>query len=148
MDDALPFDPRRLNDFFGPKSGHVPTYEPFSVGSVAGLTPMAQPQLTPTPGFKFRLPAGIGNNIDTLSLALGGLQTLGGLWAAKKQLGLAKKQFRFSRDFANANLENQTQSYNTAIADRARARGFTEGQSQPLVDDYIARNSLKQRTIR
>lgn len=77
-------------------------------------------------------------------VALSGLQTLGGLWNAFQAQKLAKKQFNFTKDFTTANLNNQTQAYNTAISDRARSRGFTEGQSQQEIDSYVSANSLKK----
>ena len=91
--------------------------------------------------------SGLGANMPTFSLALGGLQTIGGLWAAFNAAKVAKQQLNFTKSMANANLANQTQSYNTAIEDRARSRGFTEGQSSSQVDDYISRNSLAKRTV-
>lgn len=74
---------------------------------------------------------------------LGGLKTLGGLYLGIRQLGLANKQFKFSKAFANANLANQTQSYNTALSDRATARYSQEGLSPAQAQSYIAANSLK-----
>lgn len=91
---------------------------------------------------------GIGANLKTFNGAIQGLTSLGNLWAGAQQLKLAKSQFDASRDFANINLANQTKSYNTAVADRARSRGAMEGQSQSQVDDYIARNSLQDRQVR
>lgn len=90
---------------------------------------------------------GLGKNMDTLQLGLGGLQTLAGLWGAIQASKIAKDNLKFTRASANANLANQTQSYNTAIADRARSRGAWEGQSQGQVADYIAKNQLAQRTV-
>lgn len=78
---------------------------------------------------------------------VGALQTVSGLYNAYNSNKMAKQQLRFSRNFANANLANQTQSYNTALADRARSRGVMEGQSQAQVDGYIAANRLKDRTV-
>ena len=91
--------------------------------------------------------SGLGANMQTFNAALGGLQTIGQLWGGLQALKVAKQQLKFTKSMANANLANQTQSYNTAIEDRARSRGFTEGQSQSQVDDYISRNSLAKRTV-
>lgn len=90
---------------------------------------------------------GLGRNIDSLRLLGGGLSTAAGLYTGLKALSIAKQQLKFSKNMANANLANQTQSYNTSIADRARARGAFEGQSQAQVDEYVAKNSLKDRTV-
>lgn len=87
------------------------------------------------------------NLAGNLSAAFNGFQTIGSLYAGFKALDLAKKQLRFSKDIANANLLNQTQSYNTALEDRIRSRAVTEGRPQGYVDDYIARNSLQKRTV-
>lgn len=80
--------------------------------------------------------------MDKAQFALSGLQTLGNLWGAFQAQKLAKKQFAFTKDFAEANLANQIKSYNTAIADRARSRGVMEGQSPDQVSNYISANSL------
>lgn len=90
---------------------------------------------------------GIGFNLPTLDLGLSGLKTLGSLWAAMQSAKIAKKQLNFTRDVTNTNLANQTQSYNTILADKARARGRVEGKSDAQVSDYIAQNSLAKRTI-
>jgi hypothetical protein len=79
-----------------------------------------------------------------IGLGIGGLKTLGSLWMGLKQLSLAKKQFAFQRDFANTNLANSMKTYNTALAGRARAQGFTEGSSQGDVANYVQQNSLSK----
>lgn len=88
------------------------------------------------------LGTGLDWNIGTGQLALGGLSTLGNLWSGLNAMNLATKQFKFTKDVTNTNLNNQISSYNTALADRARARGVAEGQSQDQVNDYVNRNSL------
>lgn len=136
-----PFDPMDIAGYgLSPAAPFNPT----------GLTSSASPSgLVPfSGGGGLFSGSGLGFNQPTFQLALGGLQTLGNIWGGLKSLSLAKKQLAFSKGFANANLANQTQSYNTQIADRARARGFTEGQSPSQVDDYITKNSLPQRTVR
>lgn len=82
--------------------------------------------------------------LDIAGTALGGLQTLGALWMGMKQMKLAKKQFKFMKDISNINLNNQMQSYNTALADRARSRGVMEGQDQSQVQAYIDSNALSK----
>lgn len=91
---------------------------------------------------------GLGFNAPTASMALSGLQTLAGLWGGLQQLKLAKKSFKFTKDMAETNLGNQMQSYNTALADRARSRGVMEGQTQGQVENYIGTNSLTRSTGR
>lgn len=87
---------------------------------------------------------GFGFNTNTLGLVLGGIQTIGSLWAAFEQNKLAKKQFAYMQNVTESNLKNQIQSYNTTLADRARARGFTEGQSQDQIDGYVNKNRLSR----
>lgn len=85
--------------------------------------------------------------VDKLGLGLQGLQTIGNLIAGFKALGLAKKQFNFQKDFANTNLANSIQNYNTTLADKARARYAFEDRPASEAEAYIAQNSLKDRTI-
>lgn len=84
------------------------------------------------------------NGFQLTGAAIGGLQALGSLWMASKQMKLAKKQFKFNKDITNTNLNNQMQSYNTALADRARSRGVMEGQTPDQVSEYIRNNSLSR----
>ena len=140
-------------------------YTPFDPLDIVGFggttTPMRTPDYLPTTQAMGRIGQigrgglggfldrnGIGANLKTFNGGIQGLASLGNLWAGAQQLKLAKSQFDASRDFANINLANQTKSYNTAVADRARSRGAMEGQSQSQVDDYIARNSLQDRQVR
>jgi hypothetical protein len=91
--------------------------------------------------------SGHGFNIGTAQLALGGLQTIGALWNAWQANKLAKQQFNFQKDFANANLANQIKSYNTALEDRSRSRAFTEGQDAATAQAYVDHNRLADRKI-
>lgn len=90
---------------------------------------------------------GLGFNIPTFQLALGGLQTIGSLWQAWEANKLAKKQFNAMKEFANANLANQIQSYNTTLEDRARSRYHTEGGTQEDAQAYIDKHRLRERQI-
>jgi hypothetical protein len=90
---------------------------------------------------------GLGWNIGTAQLALGGLETIGSLWNAWQANKLAKAQFNFQKNFANANLSNQIQSYNTALEDRSRSRAFTEGQDPATAQAYVDHNRLADRRI-
>lgn len=85
---------------------------------------------------------GLGANMDSLRLGLSGIGTLGNLWGAFQAQGLAREQLDFAKKMANTNLNNQVTSYNTALSDRARARGVMEGQTQQQVDEYVARNRM------
>ena len=85
---------------------------------------------------------GIGMNIGTGQMAIKGLATLGNLYGSLQSSKLAKEQFKFSKDFANKNLANQTQSYNTALSDRLTSRGVAQGQSSAEVQAAIDKNRL------
>jgi len=88
---------------------------------------------------------GLGGNVwgkgGMASMALGGLQTLGGLWQSFQAQKMAKKAFNFQKDAWKTNLKNQTQVYNTSLEDRIRARYATEGRSEEA-DSYIAEHKL------
>lgn len=89
-------------------------------------------------GFKF------GLNAPTAQMGLQGLNTLGGLWGAFQAQKLAREQFDFTKNTTNTNLNNSIKSYNTALEDRARSRGFTEGQSTSQTQSYIDNNRLSR----
>lgn len=86
--------------------------------------------------------SGLGMNLDTLQLGLAGIGTLGNLWAAFEARNLAKKQFDFTKRVTSANMNNQVQSYNTALADRARSRAAVENRDPSTADEYINKNRL------
>lgn len=88
--------------------------------------------------------SGLGLNVPTIGLALNGLGTIGSLWAAFKGLGLAKEKFAFEKNVTDTNMANSIKSYNTTLADKARARAATEGRSQDEADAYVAKNSVSR----
>ena len=88
--------------------------------------------------------SGLGFNLDTLNLALGGLQTIGNIWNAFQAQKLAKEQFKFTKDVTETNLTNQIKSYNTALSDRSNSRAFTEGRDQASSQAYIDENKLSR----
>lgn len=143
------FNPSSLISYSSPGASPVDTLN-IPAATLARVTGAASPSsVDPSTGlnlsslnpvdFKF------GMNMPTFNAALGGLQTLGSLWNAFQANSLMKKSINAQTKFAQANLDNQTQSYNTTIADRARNRAFVEGTGQAAVDDYIAKNSLPSR---
>jgi hypothetical protein len=87
-------------------------------------------------------PLGFGMNMDTFKLGANMLQTGAGLYTGLQALGLANKQYKLSREMANANLNNSIQSYNTSLEDRVRARHGVEGKSQGETESYIASNKM------
>lgn len=118
-----------------------------SGGSSSGATPNVTPGLFTGfgagagPGAPAT--AGFGLNIPTANLALGGLSTLANIFMGMQALGQAKDQFNFTRRTTQANLENQTKSYNTNMEDKLSARAAFYGQGRDYVDDYMSRNALK-----
>lgn len=85
---------------------------------------------------------GLGFNMDTAKLAIGGINTLGNLWNAFQAQQLAREQFDFTKGITEKNLANQIKTYNTSLEDRIRARGAVEGQTQNQMNDYISRNRV------
>jgi hypothetical protein len=85
---------------------------------------------------------GLGLNIPTLQLGLQGLSSIANLYTGLKALGLAQDQFSFQKQLSQTNLNNSVQSYNTALSDRANARGVAEGQTPGQVQSYINSNKL------
>lgn len=146
---TMPYDPTAFNRAF---AGMLPANNPINAlgqGSLYAPGPIdigraGQPGWSPPgmPGTGGGSGWGDAPGLAKANLALSGLSTIGNLWASMKQLKLAKQQFGFQRDFANANFANQLRSYNTSIEDRARSRGFTEGQSQDQIQRYVSENSL------
>jgi hypothetical protein len=119
---------------------------PLSGGAVAAALPAYGSLAAPAMGGSAGAAGGLGgmSTLSAVGAGLQGLQTLAGMWMGMKQLSLAKKQFRFQKDITNTNLANQIKSYNTALSDRARSRGFTEGQSQNQIDSYVRDNSMSR----
>jgi len=113
----------------------APTPNGISGVSIPGVnSPVTEP-IAPT-GVGFFAEGGMGQ------FGLGAIQVLGSLWNSFQQNKLAKEAFNFQKDAFNINLENQEQSYNTALEDRINARYVTEGKSQAEADAYIQEHSL------
>lgn len=75
-------------------------------------------------------------------ILLGGAQILGNLWNSYQAQKMAKEQMGFAKEQWRTNLANQTQTYNTALEDRIRARHFTEGRDSSETDAYLEKHSL------
>lgn len=88
------------------------------------------------------LDSGLGLNIGTGQLALGGLSTVANLWSAFQAQNLAKQQFNFTKDFANANLANQIKSYNTRLEDKFNSRAVLQGEAPGWAQGQIDRNKM------
>ena len=107
-----------------------------------GVGQVAAPQVG---GMNNSLSTPLGMNIGTGQLVLGGIGTIGNLWSAWQAQKLAKEQFNYQKGITDTNLANQIQSYNTALTDRITSRGFTQGDSQSTIDQYIEENSMRDR---
>lgn len=136
---------------FGYQAGNavagIPAVNAVDSAPSFGVGPLGQANGGPTPQFGFTptgIPnsSGLGFNLPTGQLALSGLAALGNLWGAYSAQKLARDQLDFTKSAFNTNLKNSLSSYNTALEDRARSRGATEGQSQAEVDAYVAKNRL------
>lgn len=79
-----------------------------------------------------------------LGAGLMGLQALSGLFQGNKQFKLAKDQFKFQKQIANANLNNSIKSYNNTLEDRLNARGVMEGRDAASVQEEIDRKRLSR----
>lgn len=99
-------------------------------------------------GINNNLSTPLGMNLGTGQLVLGGIGTIGNLWSAWQAQKLAKEQFNYQKGITDTNLANQIQSYNTALTDRITSRGFTQGDSQSTIDQYIEENSIRDRRNR
>ena len=86
---------------------------------------------------------GLGMNIDTARLGLGGLQALGGLWSASQQNKLAKASFNHQKGILDTNLANSIKAYNLSVDDKFRSRAVVEGTSATDRDANIAKWSAR-----
>lgn len=88
------------------------------------------------------LGSGLGLNIGTGQLALGGLGAIASLWGGMQANKLANDQFKFTKQTTNTNLNNQIKSYNTSLEDRINSRAAVNGNDQAYVNDYLSKNRL------
>ena len=101
--------PMANQDYFGLGSnGSGPAPMNFADPSANGLKNPIQGFQMPSFGYNSQAPTAdwlgsLGMNSDTFKLGFGGLQTLGSLWGGMKSLGLAEKQFDFSKMMAEKN---------------------------------------------
>lgn len=112
-------------------------------GAVQGVdvTAASAPGITQTGGTFFNNADG-SFNTNNLQLMMGGVQMLGNLWNSYQQQKIAKEQLSLARDTFQTNLENNRQTYNTALEDRIRSRYNTEGRTTAEADSYLSEHSL------
>ena len=72
----------------------------------------------------------IGANAPLLSAGIGALSQGFGIYAGLKNLSLAKKSFGLQKEAYKTNLANQTQSYNTQVADRIAGRSYASEEER------------------
>lgn len=87
---------------------------------------------------------GLGFNMDTLRLGIGGIQTIGNLWNSFQANQLANNQFDFTKKITDTNLDNSIRSYNTTLEDKIRARSAMEARPEGFADDYINKHSARR----
>ena len=143
------FNPQSLN--FGGSAPAMPSFSLEGPGLLDG-TSTGVPDLTRTAIPAMNVSTGAPNlssltGWDKGRLAIGGLQTLGNLWMGVQANNMARKQFNFQRDFANANLAQSIKQYNTGLEDRLRSRAVTEGRDSGWADAEIARNRLSDTRV-
>lgn len=129
----------QFSSLFGGGGGDISSYAgaPNTGGASLDLSGAAGAS---TPGMF----SGGGMNLGTAGMALGGLQALGNLLQGQKAFKLAKDQFRFQKEFSNANLNNSMKSYNNTLEDRLKARGFAEGRDAGETAAEIERKRLSR----
>lgn len=139
-----------------PQYGPVPATNPNNMAVSNYLSNGAQTQmgsnLAPTspltngvqaPGMGTTAGTGLGFNLGTANLVLGGIGTIGNLWMAYQAQKLAKEQFSFQKDITNANFANQLQSYNTSLTDKINSRTAQEGGDTADAQAYVDNNKLE-----
>lgn len=111
----------------------------------AGFQPQGLQFFNPSVGTGAGSPSygsGLGMNIPTAQLGLQGIGALGNIWGAFQAQSLARKQFDFTKNMAERNLANQTQSYNTALTDRINSRTKMQGGTDEDAQAYLNQNRL------
>jgi hypothetical protein len=89
----------------------------------------------------------LASTLGTIGSGVGILGDLAGIYLGFKAQKEAKKQFAMQTKFANANLGNTVDAYNTRLKDIYTTRGYTQGDSSQKTQDAITSNSLKFRQV-
>lgn len=92
--------------------------------------------------------SGIEKGFGLGTQALQGLGSMASLFTAFKSLGLAKQDLALKKQSQETNLNNQVQSYNTALSDRIKGRASQNGNmSAQDQQDYINKNSVSKAAL-
>lgn len=133
-----------------PQYGPVPATNPNNMAISnylsSGMQTNTGSNLAPTSPLASGIQApgmGLGFNLGTANLVLGGIGTIGNLWMAYQAQKLAKEQFAFQKDITNANFANQLQSYNTTLTDKINSRTAQEGGDTADAQAYVDNNKLE-----
>lgn len=78
---------------------------------------------------------------------LGAAQGIGALWLANNQLKQGKKEFKFNKGMAEANLANSAALINTNVKRRAESNAASLGLTGDKAKDYIE-NRKKEESVR
>lgn len=115
--------------------------QPTGTMPVTPLPPTTTPDVTPDVAGQGGWFSKMGG-MEGIGSIMDGLSSLGQVYGALQGVKLAKEQLAFSKESYATNLGNQTQSYNTELEDRARARAAGTGGSAASVDRYLKKHSL------
>lgn len=91
--------------------------------------------------FKSSMVTEDGLNFDNIGSLAKTLGSLGTLWSGIQSNRIARDSLNFQKDAYRANLENQTQSYNTSLQDRANSRAAQYGNAS-YADSYYDKNKI------
>jgi len=84
------------------------------------------------------------NLLGTGGLILGGINSINAIKNANKQIAMARDALNFQKSLANETMNANFKQYNTALADRLRARAAFETGDSTAYDDEIAANSFRR----
>lgn len=90
---------------------------------------------------------GFGLNLPTARLGLGALGGLSQLYSGIQGLGLARQQLGQQNKLAQANLNNQTQTYNNNLHDTLTSRASQNGTGAQSAEDQYNRTKLQNQTV-
>ena len=125
---ALPASAWNAGSMAWPGAEIMDPMQPLNIQPLTAQMPAVNPLGGQGAGGLFGI-QGLGMNIDTARLGLGGLQALGGLWSARQQNKLARDSFNHQKGILDTNLANSIKSYNLSLDDRLRSRQVVEGTS-------------------